>query len=178
MKTIDLHIVDIVHNSIRANADVISIIIIDSKKNNSFKLTIKDNGSGIESKTMEKIQKSFFSSRKERNIGMGLALLKFHAELCNGCFVIESEVGKGTIVKAEFQKDHFDMQPIGDIAGTVTRFMCQYQNINFIFKYYKDDDEFEISSKDVQEVFGNSDLNNAMVISKLSEYLRSQFSDE
>ncbi len=71
MKTIDLHIIDIVHNSIRAGADEITIKFKDSTKIDLIELSIIDNGSGIDPEKLEKIKNQYFSSRKERNIGLG-----------------------------------------------------------------------------------------------------------
>ena len=44
MKTFDLHVIDIVQNSIRAKADEIKIEMEDSQKKDLFSITITDNG--------------------------------------------------------------------------------------------------------------------------------------
>lgn len=163
MKTIDLHIIDIVHNSIRAGADKITINFKDSTKTDLIELSIIDNGSGIEPDKLDKIKNQYFSSRKERNIGMGLALLKYHAELCGGKFFIESEIGNGTSVFASFIKSHIDRQPIGDLATCITSFICQYPGINFIFNYISDNSNFSISSNDIINALELEDLNNSYV---------------
>ncbi len=164
MKTIDLHIIDIVHNSIRAGAYEITINFKDSTKTDLIELSIIDNGSGIEQEKLEKIKNQYYSSRKERNIGMGLALLKYHAELCGGKFSIESEKGKGTRVLASFIKSHIDRQPVGDLGGCITSFICQYPNINFIFNYISDNSNFSISSNDIKNALELEDLNNMHVL--------------
>ncbi|MEJ5268298.1 MAG: ATP-binding protein [Bacteroidales bacterium] len=164
MKTIDLHIIDIVHNSIRAGADEITIKFKDSTKIDLIELSIIDNGSGIDPEKLEKIKNQYFSSRKERNIGLGLALLKYHAELCGGQFSIESEIGKGTRVYAFFIKSHIDRQPVGDLAGCITSFICQYPDINFIFNYITDNSNFSISSNDIKNALELEDLNKTEII--------------
>ncbi|MCK9254660.1 MAG: ATP-binding protein [Bacteroidales bacterium] len=171
MKTLDLHIIDIVHNSIRAKANEILIEIKDLKKDNFVDLLIQDNGSGISPEKLVEIQESFYSSRKERKIGMGLALLKYHAEICDGKFEITSELGKGTKVFASFVRNHIDRQPLGDIAGTIATFICQYSDINFIFRYHIDNDMFEISTEDIKSVFEDVDLNNFTIISSIKELI-------
>ncbi len=171
MKTLDLHIIDIVHNSIRAKASEIIIQIKDFANANTLSLCIEDNGCGISAEKLQEINESFYSSRKERKIGMGLALLKYHAELCDGSFSLNSVENIGTKVCASFVRDHIDRQPFGDLSGCIANFICQYSEINFIFRYYKDDNEFEISTNDVKEVFDNLELNNFNIISSLSELI-------
>jgi len=173
LKTIDLHIIDIVHNSIRAGATKIGIDIEDNISGNLFSVKITDNGCGIDEETLKAINDSFYSSRKERKIGMGIALLKYHSELAGGKFYLKSELGKGTEIFGSFMKDHIDMQPLGDFADAFANFICQYQDIEFEITYDIDDDRFEITSSDVKEVFENMNLNNYEIIKSLKELIRS-----
>jgi len=172
MKTIDLHIIDIVHNSIRAGATQIEIGLQVYKMQNKIIVTIKDDGCGMNKSTLDAIKNSFFSSRKERKTGMGIALLEFHAKQAGGSFSIESEPGKGTIVKAEFQEDNVDRQPLGDVPLCIATFICQYDKINFVFKYADDSNSFCISTNEVLEVFDGIDINNSNVIKSISELIR------
>ncbi|MBO4614938.1 MAG: sensor histidine kinase [Bacteroidales bacterium] len=171
MKTLDLHIIDIVHNSIRAKATEIIIEMVDSEKQDLLSLKIVDNGCGMPKEMMDAINETFYSSRPERKIGMGIALLKFHSELCNGKFHLTSEVGKGTEIYADYQRSHIDLQPKGDLAGCFSNFICQYQDINFIIRYTTDDDYFELSTADVKEVFEGMNLNDVNIINNLKELI-------
>ena len=171
MKTLDLHIIDIVHNSIRAKATEIVIEMVDSEKQDLLSLKIIDNGCGMPKEMMDAINETFYSSRPERKIGMGIALLKFHSELCNGKFHLTSEVGKGTEIYADYQRSHIDLQPKGDLAGCFSNFICQYQDINFIIRYTTDDDYFELSTADVKEVFEGMNLNDVNIINNLKEFI-------
>lgn len=171
MKTFDLHIIDIVQNSIRAKADEIKISMEDSEKKDLFSICIIDNGCGMPKDMLEAINSSFFTTRTTRKIGMGIALLKYHSDICNGHFHLNSELGKGTEIYADYQRSHIDMQPKGDIAGCISDFICQYQDINFIFSYITDNNNFEVSSKDIKEVFEGMDLNNYKIISTVKELI-------
>ena len=88
MKTLDLHIIDITHNSIRAGATEITIEMEDSAARDLLSIKIIDNGCGMPEDMIEAINAKFYSCRKERKIGMGIALLKFHSQLCNGDFYL------------------------------------------------------------------------------------------
>ena len=171
MKTLDLHIIDIVHNSIRAGASQIVIEMEDSEKRDLLSIKITDNGCGMPREMMDAINDKFYSSRKERKIGMGIALLKYHSSICNGDFHLDSEVGRGTEIYASYQRSHIDLQPRGDLSGCFANFICQYQDINFIVRYILDEETFELSTADVKEVFGDINLNQYQIIKHLSELI-------
>ena len=171
MKTLDLHIIDIGHNSIRAKATEILIEIEDSEKKDLRSLKIRDNGCGMPKEMIDAINETFYSSRKERKIGMGIALLKFHSQLCDGKFYLTSEVGKGTEIYADYKRSHIDLQPKGDLADCFSNFICQYQDINFIVRYITDEDTFELSTNDVKEVFEGINLNDINIVNSLKELI-------
>lgn len=102
MKEIVDHIIDIVNNSISAGAQNITIQIEESIKNDYLKLTIIDDGKGIDTDTIKIITDPFFTTKKDKKVGLGISLLKYHAELSEGKFQIKSELNKGTEVIASF----------------------------------------------------------------------------
>ena len=171
MKSLDLHIIDITHNSIRAGATQITIEMEDSVVKDLLSIKIIDNGCGMPEDMIEAINDRFYSCRKERKIGMGIALLKFHSQICNGNFYLKSKVGEGTEIYASYQRSHVDLQPKGDLSGCFANFICQYQDINFIIRYITDDDTFELSTADVKEVFEGMNLNDYEIIKSLTELI-------
>lgn len=172
MKSLDLHIIDITHNSIRAGATEITIEMEDSEAKDLLSIKIIDNGCGMPEDMIEAINSRFYSCRKERKIGMGIALLKFHSELCNGKFYLKSKVGVGTEIYASYQRSHIDLQPKGDLPGCFASFICQYQDINFIIRYITDEGTFELSTAEVKEVFEGMNLNNLEIMNSLKELIR------
>jgi signal transduction histidine kinase len=173
LKTIDLHFIDILHNSIRAKATKIIISIEDNFEKNIFSIKIIDNGCGIDEETLNSITNTFYSSRKERKIGMGIALLKYHSELTGGNFEIKSELGKGTEISALFVPNNIDMQPLGDLADVFANFICQYNDIEFELSYNLDNELFELTTSDIKEVFEGIELNNFEIIQNLKELIKS-----
>ena len=162
MKSLDLHIIDITHNSIRAGATEITIEMEDSAARDLLSIKIIDNGCGMPEDMIQAINDRFYSCRKERKIGMGIALLKFHSEMCNGNFYLKSKVGVGTEIYASYQRSHIDLQPRGDLSGCFA---------NFIFRYITDDDTFELSTAEVKEVFEGMNLNDWEIIKSLTELI-------
>jgi len=151
MITLSLNILDIVQNSIRAKAKEISIEIIESAIDNIYRIIITDNGSGIPEEILKGVTDPFVTTRTKRKIGLGLPLLKYHAELAGGDLKIASQRGTGTKVTADFLFNHIDRQPLGDIAGTIKILVASNPEINFIYRHVTDKGEYLFSTKETKE---------------------------
>ena len=95
MKNLALHMLDIVQNSIKAEASLVDIYLYQSKKKNRVELVIKDDGKGMSQEMLKKVTDPYTTSRKERKVGLGISLLKQNAEQTNGSFSISSGEGRG-----------------------------------------------------------------------------------
>ena len=137
MEDISLHILDIAENSIRAKAKNINIEIIEDKKNDLITLTIEDDGVGIDDKTKEYALNPFFTTKKGKKVGLGLAFLSHSAEEAGGALKIESEQGRGTTITATFRLGHIDRKPLGNLNETITCLKVTHTEINLSFDYVK-----------------------------------------
>ena len=132
MTTIALNILDIVQNSIRADASLINLSINESASSDILEIRIEDDGSGIPAEMLDTVTDPFTTSRTTRKTGFGLALLKHHAELTGGKIDIKSSKGSGTVVTAEFRLSHIDIQPLGDVAGVMIILIAGNPGIDFL----------------------------------------------
>jgi hypothetical protein len=151
MKELSLNILDIVQNSIRAEASEISIMINESLSKDIYLIMISDNGKGIPEEILRDVTDPFVTTRTKRRMGLGLSLLKYHAELTGGRMEINSTVGKGTEVIVNFSFRHIDRQPLGDIAGILVILMASNKHISFIYSHKTDNGEYRFSSKETKE---------------------------
>src|SRR5690554_4683283 len=119
MRELSLHVLDIVQNSINAAASLISVYINEDIIEDLLTIKIKDNGRGIPEENLSQITDPFFTSRKTREVGLGLSLFAEAAWRCDGDFKIDSIVEKGTEVETLFRYSHIDRAPLGDIQGTL-----------------------------------------------------------
>ena len=108
MKEISMHILDIVMNSVRAEATLIEINIEDSKKLNRLKISVKDNGMGMSDEMVKKVEDPFFTTRTTRKVGLGIPMLKDNCERCNGSFKIQSREREGTLIECDFERNNID----------------------------------------------------------------------
>jgi K+-sensing histidine kinase KdpD len=151
MKELSLNILDIVQNSVRAKANEISIEIVESVNEDLYQIIITDNGTGIPENIFRNVTDPFVTTRTKRRMGLGLPLLKYHAELTGGGLVINSKAGKGTAVKATFSYKHIDRQPLGDITGVLIMLLASNPEINFIYRHKTDKAEYLFSTQETKE---------------------------
>lgn len=172
MKEISLHILDIAENSISANAKKIEISVIENSRFDLLQITIKDDGRGMDTETITRLQDPFFTSRTTRRVGLGIPLFKAAAEACQGGLTITSAPGKGTEVTAIFQNSHIDRMPIGDLAGTILTLMIGSPEIHWKLNYARDDKKFELDSRLIQEELQEVPLCDPAVMKWLREYIQ------
>ncbi len=173
MKDISFHILDIVQNSLHAGADEIMIEMAENTKEGTLKLTITDNGSGMDMETVKKVTDPFFTSSTTKKVGLGLPLLKQNAEQTGGAFEMKSELNRGTVVTAVFNTRNIDMIPEGDLGATMRTLIASEPLKNFIYRQKRDDEEFELDTAFMREELGNVDLSRREVLEFITEFINS-----
>lgn len=172
MKDLSLHILDIVQNSIRANAKLIGIEITELPKENRLMITITDDGTGMDPEQLRLAIDPFYTSRTTRKVGLGLSLFKQNAEMTGGSFNIESEFGKGTKVTAVFGLNHIDRPVMGDLVGTLLLLICSSDETDYVFKHQTPSGEFNLDTRELKQTLENVPLNHPEVRSFLKEMLQ------
>ncbi|MFC2124775.1 MASE1 domain-containing protein [Bacteroidota bacterium] len=94
---------NIISNSIRYANGKDPVVSIDvSVDNRSAKISVEDNGVGIEKKHQNKIFDMFYRATDDNaGSGLGLYIVKESVEKLNGYINLESEPGRGTIISLE-----------------------------------------------------------------------------
>lgn len=154
MKEISLHIMDIAQNSISANATRIKIIMHLSEAADTLTLLIEDNGKGMDEEMVKGVLSPFVTTRTTRRVGLGIPLLSAGAQATGGTFNIESELGNGTSVKAQYVLNHLDRPPIGDFSGTMHTLIICNPNIDFYVEFGDDNKENNLDTAEMRQVLG------------------------
>ena len=149
MKDLSLHILDVVENSIRAEANRVKILVVEEEEKDMLTLKIEDDGKGMNEEILSRAAQPFFTSKPGRRVGMGLALLAQAAREANGKFEIVSTPETGTRIKATFLCSHPDRKPLGDIPATLETLIAGNPKVDFIYEYRKG---LEITRLDTREV--------------------------
>jgi len=150
MEDLSLHILDIVENSVAAQATKIEIRLVEDKKKDLLTVEVIDNGIGMDEETQKKALDPFFTSKKVRRFGLGLSLLSESAKAANGHLSIKSEKGKGTKIRADFQHSHIDRKPLGDIGQTIITLVIGNPDIDIIYMHKKDDHEYSLDTRKIK----------------------------
>ncbi|HAX73093.1 MAG TPA: ATP-binding protein [Firmicutes bacterium] len=135
MHDISLYILDLVMNSIEAEATLIEVLIKEDTEADTLTLLIKDNGKGISPDVIKKVSDPFFTTRKTRKVGFGIPFFKLMIEQCDGVFSLDSEVLAGTEIKGMLTLSHIDRPPFGDIHETIRTLIQMEPSIDFIYKH-------------------------------------------
>ena len=151
MEDLSLHILDIVENSIAAMAKRIEIRIDEDQANDLVTIEIKDDGKGMDERTLKKALDPFFTTRTTRRVGLGLSLLAQAAEDSEGTFDISSSPGKGTTVNATFRMSHPDCKPMGDIGQTIQVLVISHPEIDFLYEHKIDNSTYRFDTREVHK---------------------------
>jgi len=85
-------------DGISAEALAASDTAVDLKSGDYVRLTVRDNGRGIEPEVIDQIFDPYFStSEKGSGLGMGLALVYSTVRVWNGAVLVESKPGEGSL---------------------------------------------------------------------------------
>ena len=177
MLTLALNILDIVQNSIRANASEIAVDISESKRNDLLEIRVSDNGTGIPEELLLKVTDPFVTTRTTRKIGLGLPLFKYQANLTGGDLSIESGEGNGTTVNVTFTLGHVDRQTLGDSAGVMTILMSANPEISFLYAHKTDTGEYRFSSLETKEYLGIEVFNDSQLLTDIKEMINENLRD-
>lgn len=176
MREISLHVLDIVQNSIKAEAKLIIIDIEADFIKDILTIRITDDGKGMKKELLEKVTDPFATTRKTRNVGMGLPLFKMAAENSGGDFEISSKEGMGTVVKTSFVISSIDRVPLGDIEETMGILLMGSPEKDFVMNYRiiteKEAREFNFDTREIKRELVDISIDEYEVIGSLKEYIK------
>lgn len=173
MRELSLHILDLVQNSIEADATKVTLEIVENRRNgNTLLIRVADNGRGMDEESCKKVLDPFVTSRTTRRIGLGLSLIQMSTKLCEGYLKITSTPGCGTMVEALYKHSHLDRPPLGNIVETIKSIVIANPELDFSYCHTVDKESFSLATQELVEILGNLPLTKPEVLSWLTEYLR------
>ncbi|MFL7791671.1 MAG: ATP-binding protein [Anaerolineae bacterium] len=170
MRELSLHILDALENSLEAGATVVDLTIEEDLATDLLTITIQDDGRGMSEDQLARIFDPFFTTRETRHVGLGVPLFRAATERCNGDLTIESQLGKGTTLRATFQHSHIDRAPLGDITGTLMAVILS-GSCDLHYVHTVDGREFAFSTKDIRPELGDIPLTHPAVRNWLRDFI-------
>ncbi|KRQ88134.1 Sporulation kinase D [Caloramator mitchellensis] len=171
MREISLHIMDIIENSITANATFIEVKIKENILDNLLIMKIKDNGKGIDSETLKNIKDPFVTSRTTRKVGLGLSLFEATCLRCNGYLDIKSELGVGTEVTAVMEYNNIDRPPLGKMEETIISALLN-PGVDLVYEHYYNEKSFLLDTREVKKILGTEEINTPDILIWIKDYIK------
>lgn len=171
MEDICAHIVDIVANSVSAEASLITITVRQDRSIDLLAIQVVDDGRGMDQRTAALVVDPFYSSKLGKKVGLGVPLLKMTAEMCGGNFSLTSEPGRGTEIGATFLLSHPDLPPLGNVKETFLLMVVANPDVDFVLRYEKEGKRSLLDTRELRAELAGVPINHPLVIKYLANSL-------
>lgn len=172
MKDLALHILDLVQNSISAEATLIQVNVLEDTRRNLFAIVVADNGKGMAADVLEQVRDPFYTSRTTRKVGMGIPLFEQTVRQSGGGIEISSAPGKGTRVEAKMIHDHIDRPAMGDISGVMSMLAGANPMKDFVYTHEKNENRYIFDTREVKAILEDVPLSELAVIKSMKEMIQ------
>ena len=172
MKELSLNLLDIVENSTRAGASLVTIQVIEEPDADRLVLSVEDDGCGMSPELLAAVQDPFTTTRTPRKVGLGIPFLKEGAEMTGGSLELWSREGEGTKISAAYGYSHIDRPPLGDLAETVVTLVQCHERTDFCYTHRYRDREFTLDTRELREVMEGLPLSEPAVLGWIREFVR------
>ena len=173
---LSLNILDIAENSVKVGAPLTEITVAADFSKNLLEITVRDNGCGMSEEQVQRVIDPFYTTRTTRKVGLGIPFFKESAEAAGGNFYIESKLGVGTTVKASYELDNIDRMPMGDLAATIHTLVTMHDELDFLFTYKVNGNEFMLDTRELREILGDISFKEYEVSNYIKDYLKENIS--
>ncbi|MBR2750150.1 MAG: ATP-binding protein [Clostridiales bacterium] len=176
MRELSLHILDILTNSTRAGATLVTLTIDMRSKEDRLIISFEDNGCGMSEEFVSKVTDPFSTTRNTRKVGLGLPLLKELCELTGGSLEISSKLGEGTLVRAILVPSSIDCLPLGDVGESLAGLAGTYEHsCDFVVVFQHDvKGKSVIDTREIKEKLDGMSLQEPEIYLFLCDYYREQ----
>ena len=174
MRDLSLHILDLMQNSIRAQATVVSLSVLLSEKG-ILSIIIEDDGTGMSEELLSRVMSPFATTRTTRKVGLGIPMMAENCRLAGGDLRLESTLGKGTKLTATLDTSSIDCLPLGDLPGTVTTLVTMNPDKpEFTLHCASPKGEMQFDTREIREALQGVPLNEPEIAAWMQESLREE----
>jgi hypothetical protein len=168
LREIALHILDLMENSIRAGATVVSVTVEEDPEQDRMLVAVEDDGPGL-GVAEETAVDPFFTTKEGKKTGLGLSLLKFRAEQAGGRFALEKSSLGGLAVRAWMPLSNVDRSPLGDLAATLASVACTNPDVEQRLRLRVGSREWRVSSAEIQRMLPAGRRSDIVVARRMKE---------
>jgi anti-sigma regulatory factor (Ser/Thr protein kinase) len=148
LRELSLHILDLIENSIRAEATEIEVLVEEQPEQDLLTIVVEDNGAGL-AVGADEATDPFYTTKEGKKTGLGLSLFRFRVEQAGGEMRMERSALGGLAVRAAMKLTHVDRSPLGDLASTVASVVCTNPGVELRARLRVGGREMSVSSTEV-----------------------------
>ena len=172
MKELSMHIMDIVQNSVKAEAVRIETEITEDTANNIFSFSVTDNGLGMPQDLADKLGRSYINPNDIRGTGFGIPMLNEICRQCGGELFILSKPGKGTFIEAVMEHNNINRPPLGNIEDSIFLMAVINPGAVINFKYIYNGKSFCLDMDEIYEILGDVPICSPAVLKWLRNHIK------
>ena len=174
MRDLSLHILDLMQNSIRAQAKVVSLSVALGS-DGILSIIIEDDGTGMSEDLLARVTSPFATTRTTRKVGLGIPMMAENCRLAGGDLSIESRLGVGTRLTATLDTASIDCLPLGDLPGTVTTLVTMNpDHPEFTLHCSSPQGEMQFDTREIREALQGVSLSEPEIAAWILESLREE----
>lgn len=170
MRELSLHILDLLENSIRAEASVIELTLEIDAARDLLRIVVEDNGRGLSISRDEALD-PFRTTKAGKKTGLGLSLFRAAAEQAGGSLQLSQPAAGGVKVEVTMGLTHVDRNPLGDLAGTLSGMIWTNPGIDFRVRVRIDGREKYLSIRDLAAQSGDGEPDGLAIARKAAAIL-------
>lgn len=148
-----LHVMDLIENSLRAGASVVSVGVSAAPATGTLDIVVEDNGAGLDI-PLDRAGDPFYTTKPRKAVGLGLSLFKTALEEAGGSFVAERPECGGLRITGIVPLKNVDRKPLGDLAETIWTLAVANPDVEFRLQASVDDNVRALSWHEVRVLHG------------------------
>ncbi len=172
MNDLSLYLLDLVQNSLSANATRVDIVIEEAIESNQLRMTITDNGDGMDELQLKKTVDPFYTTRTSRAVGLGIPFIKMACELADGSFEITSQKNMGTKLIATFDYHHINTPPLGNLEETVYPLLIHPQLSELTYMHVYHHKSFKLEKSTIMKLLDGVPMTEGVIMQYLITYIK------
>jgi hypothetical protein len=170
MKELSLHILNILKNSVNAEASLIFVSIDENESNDTYVIKISDNSKTNDN---EVFNNGIYSS----NTGLvgkvipDISMLEQSAKQTGGSLRNNYEKGKGNIIEVTFGFSHTNRPILVNMPEIICELTNSYPNIDFVYNHTTSIDTFHFDTREVKFMLVDVPISNPGVQKYIRELI-------
>ena len=149
MQELSLNVLDIAQNSVRANASLVTISVLERTADRFLEISVADDGCGMTEEQVSHVMDPFFTTRTTRKVGLGVPFF----------------------TTARYNTGHIDMLPVGDMNATILSLITMNPDMDFVYRHERDGRVYTLDTRELKAVLEDVPLNTPEVAAFLKESL-------